>query len=272
MSSKLKIAAGSLDLSKSSTIDDYQYFENGYLFRILFTTIILSIAHAQFINKMNTNANTNKFKITIRYMMFTTLCGEIIAFMCSQYEDNENPLKPSVMIHKLLVDLVFITFNCSVCYAMAIYLKFDKSTLFKIWYISIGFTLIYLISHLFFRVSIGFSLNYLMNGIISIYSLYLLYKIKYKHADIFVIRLIYLEWYIVIISFIVYFCTLFIKHLFGFDSLVYLVNQCRMTVAMTFIIKMYIFMVEWGIKGTGSAANGSTADETNDDLFVVAKK
>ena len=260
---------GALDLQKSSTNDDYQYFENGYLFRILFTSIILSIAQAQFAQK-HSPANTNKFKITIRNMMLTSLCGEILAFICSQNENNSNPLKPSVMIHKLFVDLVFITFNCSVCYAMAIYLKADKSTLLKIWYISIAFTLIYLISHLFFRVSIGFSLNYLMNGIISIYSLILLYKIRNKHSDLFVIRLIYLEWYIVIISFIVYLITLFIKHYLGLELLVYIVNQCRMTVSMAFVVKMYIFIVEWGTK---SAATASNADQDESDaMFVVARK
>ena len=43
-----------------------------------------------------------------------------------------------------------------------------------------------------------------------------------------------------------------------------------MTVSMTFVVKMYIFMVEWGTK---SATVSTDAEHTGkDDVFVVARK
>ena len=58
-------------------------------------------------------------------MMHCTLFGEIISYFVGRFEQKKEQGMATyeTFAHKLLVDLVFMTFNCSVCYAMAMYLK-----------------------------------------------------------------------------------------------------------------------------------------------------
>ena len=134
-------------------VEHYKYFENEQIIRILFTLIILSITNSEF-----KKVNVTSFKKTIRYMMIITLFGEITSFSLMLFNANFTNIKHSYqlylerIIHKSLVDLPFITFNCSVCYGMAQYLKASQTTLLRIWYTSITFTSVYDIRHICFCI------------------------------------------------------------------------------------------------------------------------
>lgn len=247
---------------------DDVYFENRYLFRILVTLTISIIVHGQ-------NTSKNSFKKTIRYMIYCTLLGEIFSFVLNCYEGyvdismpGKHMAESSKFVHFLLVDLVFVTFNCSVCYAMAMYLKVKKSTLLRIWHVSIILTMIYIIFYTFLKTNFG-RLNHVIHGLISGYSLKLLFQIQNKHqklfdanVPIFVSRLIKLETMILVFNLIVYPISLFKeqineeyrnKILFEYDLLIYIMDQCRITIWTSYLLKMYTFIIEWG--GSGSMSN-----------------
>ena len=186
-----------------------------------------------------------------------------------------------IVIYKLFVELIFITFNCSVCYAMAIYLKLNKSILLKIWYSSIGLTLMYLVFHTVLRYKFG-RFNYLMFAVISAYSLKLLYQIRQKDLKLFdnkqptfIQRLIYLEWYIFIFATLIYPISLYRERLyesqvtFSFDLITYIMHQFRLTISCSFLIKMYIFIIQWGSRSNSKpAGNGKVYDDSNHQMLV----
>ena len=251
-------------------VDTFNYFDGSFLFRISCELIITCIVNQEF-----KRSNMNSFKRTVRYMLYCIVFGEILDYLLRIYEFNtKSNYAYHAFAHKLLVDLVHATFNCSVCYAMAMYLKMKQSMLLRIWYSSIGIVLIYLTIHTFFKDRFGgleHNLIYLMFGIISSYTLKLLHQIRNKDAKLFdndqkvpsfVFRLIYLEWFIMILSFTVYVISV-CRAQFRTKGVVnklslYILDEFRSTVSFAFLIKMYTFIIEWGPRGNKVDSSSKT--------------
>eukprot|EP01084_Bolivina_argentea_P102737 184040_1 len=161
-------------------LNDYRWFENRYLFRVLFTLTIAIMVRGE--------TGSNSFKRTIQYMLYAILFGEVVSYLLEILDfdaaNKSEHARFATIVNKLFVDLVFMTFNCSVCYAMAMYLQMDKKLLLRLWYGSIGMTLIFLIFHTLLVHKFG-RLNYVLYSAISIYTLKLLFEIRNKQQMLF---------------------------------------------------------------------------------------
>ena len=173
------------------------------------------------------------------------------------------------VFHKLGSEMIFMTFNCSLCFAFSQYLKKDRGTTLKIWYASLTLTILWQISWWTFKLKLG-KLGFAANASISCYLIYLLNEIM-TLSDLYpvvVIKLFNLEIVLFIINISLYIHTVITIYTNKHSQLWRTLYSANYTLAL---LKMYIVISEWKTDSNSKPSSPKRNNQYDYQLVKVQK-
>ena len=180
------------------------------------------------------------FRKSVQRMLFIIFITEIttyVLYIFIEWRVIEH------VLHKLGSEMIFMTFNCSLCFAFGQFLKKDRKTTLRIWWLSMSLTILWQLSWNSYYARVG-KLGFLANFMISCYLMSLLKEIKEsaEYVPIVVQRLFHLEIFLTSINAIIYMYTLiseFTHSQNDFFRPLYHINY------VLSLVKIYIVISEW---------------------------
>ena len=171
------------------------------------------------------------------------------------------------VLHKLGSEMMFMTFNCSLCFAFGQYLKKDRKTTLRIWWLSMSLTLFWQLSWHSYHARVG-KLGFLANVLISSYLMYLLKEIKYsaQYVPVVVHRLFDLEIFLCSINSIIYIHTLISQYSNTHNDFFRPLYHTNYVLSL---VKIYIVISEW--KAESGATSPTSTDKPYHYSLVVER-